>query len=71
MLRAHVESGVRGHLEEFVPVGNQAVVALECKWPDDAEHATLYQVVTMRRSRIVHIQDHDSRRSALASVGLD
>jgi hypothetical protein len=61
---------VDGKLDEFVPVGNKAVVAFECNWPDDAQSQMFYHVVTMRRGKIVHIQDHDDRRSALASVGL-
>jgi hypothetical protein len=62
---------VEGRLDEFVPSGNRAVVAFECTWPDDAQAQMFYQVVTMRRGKVVHIQDHDERHSALASVGLD
>jgi hypothetical protein len=65
-----VELGVEGHLTEFVPARNRAVVALDVRWPGDDEAKRFYQVVTMRRGKILHIQGHDSRRSAAASVGL-
>jgi hypothetical protein len=35
---------------------------------NEAEH--FYQVVTMRRGKVVHIQDHVSRRAAFASLDL-
>jgi hypothetical protein len=63
-----VDSGVRGRLREFVPAGNQAVVGFEFTWPDEDVAESFYQVVTMPRGRIVHIQDHASRRAALASL---
>ncbi len=59
---------MRGRLREFVPAGNQAAVGFEFTWPDEDGAETFYQVVTMRRGKIVHIQDHASRQAALASL---
>ena len=61
---------MEGQLTDFIPAGNRAVVAWDYKWPDDGEHGTFYQVVTMRAGRVVDIQDHESKTSALESVGL-
>ena len=57
-----------GQLEEFITAGdNQAVVVVRLCQDGDCDH--WYHVFTMRRDRIVRMEDHASRDSALASVG--
>lgn len=56
-------------LEEFTVAGdNQAVVGV--KWCHDGECGYWYHVVTLRRDKIIRIQDYVSRSAALSSVGL-
>jgi hypothetical protein len=59
---------VTGRLEEFMVAGdNKAVLVVRLCQEGDCGH--WYHVVTMRRDKIVCIEDHVSRDSALSSIG--